>query len=200
METVNNASIAKRLAKQVWGDVSSQKKIMPGAWYFSCASHGGYIVDLNLFPQFEDYRCVPLYRNEWVRTSENHFAILEEDCNFALFEYSYRYHKKFKREDFKKYEENLVELLKEWNSEWYSKYNYYQEVLDQAFVKLVDNLKGREYEDVRATALGLRTLYDLHLNQKIEDMKPSLRMCLRDAGFIFYDKGYLPKVPQIGQE
>ena len=41
----SNASIARRLASQTWGPVQFQRKAGPGIWFFSTASHGGYVVD-----------------------------------------------------------------------------------------------------------------------------------------------------------
>lgn len=88
-----NAQIARRLASQIWGDVQVQKYVREGIWSFSTSGHGGYILDLDCYPEFYD-KFIQFYQFVRVRKdvlngrrSEQHFAAFEEDCDFAVLEY-----------------------------------------------------------------------------------------------------------------
>ena len=88
---VSDLSIMKRLARQVWGMINHQKKIMDGVYWFDCAGHGGYIIDNEKFPKLKEYE-----RTVYIREGsskyypcEQRFSPMEEDCAWAVAEYLY---------------------------------------------------------------------------------------------------------------
>ena len=89
MHTNNSAAIARRLADQLWHEVQKQEKIAPGIWWFSCAGHGGIIVDIDVHPLAEPWKTQVLYRYKWYYPDEQHFAAFEEDCDGPIAEWLY---------------------------------------------------------------------------------------------------------------
>jgi hypothetical protein len=129
-----NGNIARTMAKQSWGDVNRQRKILDGIWDFGCSGHGGYIVDINLFPKCEPWKDIVYfnYNKGTYYPSKQHFAIFEEDCNWAILEYLYpeiakkKYNNKnnwtenfyIKYPKFEDYFNNgVIACLQRWNSE-----------------------------------------------------------------------------------
>jgi hypothetical protein len=88
---MKDLSVMKRLASQQWGEVNRQKKILDGVYWFGCSGHGGYVVDTDKFPKAEDFEVDVFirYGSSKYRPSEQHFAIFEEDCDWAVIEYLY---------------------------------------------------------------------------------------------------------------
>ena len=135
-----NAHIARRLATQIWGDVHSQKYVREGIWSFSTCSHGGYILDLDCYPEFYDKfkqfcQFVRVSKEAHSgRRSEQHFAAFEEDCDFAVLEYvlldlmapmfaNNRNVLDSEYEEFyNEYRSSLLRSLEMWNKEWLLKY------------------------------------------------------------------------------
>lgn len=130
----NNVQIARKLANQSWGRILTQKKLLEGIWYFDCEGHGGYVVDTNIYPQFNQFYTPVFVRKNsiGIMLSEQHFAIFEEDCNYAIVEYvlfeqlaeilyeAFAFNRKYKTfNDFKvEYKKSLLESLKKWNNDW----------------------------------------------------------------------------------
>jgi len=86
-------NVARKLANQLWGDVDTQEKVLDGIWHFSCTSHSGYILDLDVYPQYEDI--FERFRKHVQKSmgsdkymySEQHFVAFEEDCDYAVLEF-----------------------------------------------------------------------------------------------------------------
>jgi len=83
--------IARRLASQTWGDVQKQSKLGDGIWLFHTVGHGGYIVDTVRHPELSKYNSIVETRKESgkYRTSEQGFAAFEEDCMYAIVEWTH---------------------------------------------------------------------------------------------------------------
>lgn len=88
---MEDLSVMRRMASHLWGEINYQEKVADGAYWFGCAGHGGYIVDVNKYPKLKDMqeRIYISYNSSKYRPNEQHFAPLEEDCNWALLEYLY---------------------------------------------------------------------------------------------------------------
>ena len=126
----SNVSIARRLASQTWGPVQFQRKAGPGIWFFSTASHGGYVVDTDIRPVFKGCETDVLIRagGHYLYPNEQHFAVFEEDCEYAKVEWLCPdIFKKMYRSDntglpFDEWVTNrqaeLRRSLEQWNSEW----------------------------------------------------------------------------------
>lgn len=84
-----NSAIARRLAAQTWGEVQYQRKLGPGIWLFETAGHGGYVVDTDIRPVFRGEEADVLIRanGHYLNLSEQHFAVFEEDCEYAKVEW-----------------------------------------------------------------------------------------------------------------
>lgn len=82
---VNDATIARRMASQFWGEVQRQKKLLDGIWTFSTAGHGGFIVDVDKYPELAEYKSTVYInaKSNYYYPSEQHFAAFEEDCEYA---------------------------------------------------------------------------------------------------------------------
>lgn len=140
----NRGRYARKLASQMWGEVQHQKKIVDGIWWFDTASHGGYIVDTEVYRQFAHMNQLVLRtkNSHYGLIDEQGFAPFEEDCDAMLIEYMFSsaiapdYYQNYKRnvreklEDIMGYEEFLKEFrekrlncLKHWRPEWVSRYN-----------------------------------------------------------------------------
>lgn len=88
MTSSKPVNCARRLAGQ-WGEVQRQHKLADGIWEFSCSGHGGIVVDLDVYPEFSEWRdFVPLRNSGEGRfrgyQHEQHFAAFEEDCDWAI--------------------------------------------------------------------------------------------------------------------
>lgn len=133
---IRNSTIARRLASQMWGEVQRQKSQIPGVWWFETASHGGYVVDVDLYPELKEFTQTVYVRKGKFSyyPQEQHFAPFEEDCDYAIVEYfmfDKIIHKLYKEyllcqkqtlsfEQFsKQYKERLEASLQEWNADWF---------------------------------------------------------------------------------
>lgn len=83
--------VARRLASQMWGQPDHQRKLADGIWFFSTPSHGGIVVDADVWPAILQVREVSevLVRadSKWKAIDEQHFVALEEDCDAAIAEW-----------------------------------------------------------------------------------------------------------------
>lgn len=86
---IQNSSIARRLASQMWGEVQSQQKLAPGIWLFDTAGHGGYVVDTNIRQELKGCETIVCTRSGGCkyRPDEQHFAQFEEDCEASKVEW-----------------------------------------------------------------------------------------------------------------
>lgn len=84
-----NASIAKRLAAQLWGPPDRQRKLADGIWEFSTPSHGGIVVDTDIRTELKPYNTQVTRNRNYVYYSEQHFAAFEEDCMAPIVEWVY---------------------------------------------------------------------------------------------------------------
>lgn len=127
----SNAVIARRFAKQMWGTVQGQKKLINGVWEYYTAGHGGIIVDTNEWPLLKEYNTIVFTRvnaNTYY-LSEQHFAAFEEDCDWAIPVYLYKeiamakfINSDYTEEFYKKYptvekfiENSVIPSIKQWN-------------------------------------------------------------------------------------
>ena len=188
----NNSQLARRLAIQLWGEVNVQKQVMKGAWWFSCSGHGGYIVDLDLHPQFVNFYRELTYKTKYMRPSEQHFAALEEDCDFALFEYSYVeiFMKDLSIEKRDDYIKRVANLIGEYNTDWYK---IHKDVLGHPseYEYIAVNSDGYDWKYPKVVAAGLVTLYKLYIGTPIEEIPSVVRYYLRISGFVFQTTGVL---------
>lgn len=88
----NNATIARRLAAQSWGQPDRQEKLAEGIWKFDTPGHGGIVIDVCVCPepmQFKKFNDVVYIRNNSnrYRILEQHFAAFEEDCEAQIVEW-----------------------------------------------------------------------------------------------------------------
>lgn len=128
---MNNLTIARRLASQMWGKPDHQHRLVDGIWKFSTPSHGGIIVDIEVRPLLREYRTeVTRYKNH-AMNHEQHFAAFEEDCDAAIVEWIYGnefHNKRFRsryrsnpelsdKEFFEKRLQIIKEILKRWHPE-----------------------------------------------------------------------------------
>lgn len=192
LESKKNSQLARRLATQLWGEVNWQKKFMEGAWCFSCSGHGGYIVDLDLHPQFAKFYSELTYKTKYMRPAEQHFAALEEDCDFALFEYSYIevFMKDFpidKRDD---YINRLANVINEFHADWYK---IHKDVLGHPneYEYIAENYVGYNWKYPKVVAAGLVTLYKFYIGTPIEKIPPMVKRYLQDSGFVLQTTGVL---------
>ena len=183
---------ARRLAYQLWGEVNVQKKVMKGAWYFSCSGHGGYIVDLDSHPQFAKFYRELTYKTKYMRPSEQHFAALEEDCDFALFEYSYIevFMKDLPIEKRDDYIKSLASTIGEYYADWYK---IHKDVLGHPneYEYIAENSACHYWKYPKVVAAGLVTLYKMYIGTPIEEIPPIVRCYLRDSGFVLQTTGTL---------
>ncbi|MFW6288126.1 MAG: DUF7007 domain-containing protein, partial [bacterium] len=99
-----------------------------GVYWFETAGHGGYIVDIELYPKLEEFHRIVTIRqgSSKYRPSEQHFAPLEEDCNWALVEYLYpdvlknAYYKGSNQEKYTLEDRVIIvrESVERWNPEY----------------------------------------------------------------------------------
>ena len=131
-----NATIARRLASQMWGEVQTQLKVADGIWSYTTAGHGGFIVDIYLHPELAEYKSV-VYRdrrtNEYF-PSEQHFAPFEEDCEYAKVIWLYPYvlkklsknYSKVDKTNFEKWQQEQLgyakRSLEQWNPDFLQKH------------------------------------------------------------------------------
>lgn len=125
-----SATIARRLAAQMWGPVQRQKKVGPGIWTYTTAGHGGYVVDTDIRPQFKGDETIVFIRDgsNYYHPNEQHFAAYEEDCEAAKVEWLcpdiFRrlitlYEPNCPYEEWVRHRfELLRRSLEQWNSEW----------------------------------------------------------------------------------
>lgn len=89
----DTATVARRLASQMWGEVQGQLKVDDGIWSFHTAGHGGFVVDTEVHPELKEYNTT-VYINAKSNSyypSEQHFAPFEEDCEYAKVIWLYPY-------------------------------------------------------------------------------------------------------------
>lgn len=88
---VSDLAIMRRLARQKWGGINSQRKVANGVYWFDCEGHGGYVVDFEKYPKVKDFKEIveTRYNSGSYYTCEQRFAVLEEDCDWAVLEYLY---------------------------------------------------------------------------------------------------------------
>lgn len=188
----SNSQCARRLATQLWGEVNRQKKVMEGAWWYSCSGHGGYIVDLDLHPQFAKFYRELTYKTKYIRPSEQHFAALEEDCDYVLFEYSYVdvFMRDLPIEERDDYIKRLADLIDEYHGDWYK---IHKDVLGHPneYEYIAENSVGYNWEYPKVVAAGLVTLYKLYIGTPIEKIPSVVRYYLRISGFVFQTTGIL---------
>lgn len=188
----SNSQCARRLATQLWGEVNRQKKVMEGAWWYSCSGHGGYIVDLDLHPQFAKFYRELTYKTKYIRPSEQHFAALEEDCDYVLFEYSYVdvFMRDLPIEERDDYIKRLADLIDEYHGDWYK---IHKDVLGHLneYEYIAENSNGYDWEYPKVVAAGLVTLYKLYIGTPIEKIPSVIRYYLRISGFVFQTTGIL---------
>lgn len=187
-----NSQCARRLATQLWGEVNGQKKVMEGAWWYSCSGHGGYIVDLDLHPQFAKFYRELTYKTKYIRPSEQHFAALEEDCDYALFEYSYVdvFMRDLPIEERDDYIKRVADLIDEYHGDWYK---IHKDVLGHPnkYEYIAENSIGYNWKYSKVVAAGLVTLYRLYIGTPIENIPSVVRYYLRTSGFVFKTTGVL---------
>lgn len=197
MNKNENRTIARRLAAQMWGEINGQKKVAEGAWYFTCVSHGGYIVDLAIHPQFALWEEEVLYRKKYIRTSEQHFAALEEDCNWAIFDALYAGIAGVSLiEPSKDIKEKVTSYVREWNPDWYAA----EQKVKPCEIFQLSRLIGMEnpnYINLDAVAKGLLTLYYYCVGKNVEDLSSHIRFYLRANNFILPKNGPLLKKPEF---
>lgn len=182
-------NIAKRLARQLWGEINEQKKVMKGVWYFSCSGHGGYVVDLNIHPQFS-FKMTQVIKRGYIYASEQHFAVLEEDCDWALFELEYYSHLNTNLD-----KKKIQDYVNTWNPDWCSAC---KKVDARRVNELSKMLYDRdEYVDTQIVANGLLALYEYYLGTPIEEIPPFVRLKLRDNCFVFGREGTLKSEPEL---
>lgn len=83
-----NASIAKRLASQMWGAPDHQCKLADGIWEFSTPRHGGIVVDTDIRTELKPYD-TKVSKGKYIYYAEQHFAAFEEDCMAPIVEWVY---------------------------------------------------------------------------------------------------------------
>lgn len=112
--------VARKLAKQQWGEVQRQEKYGEGVWWFDCCAHGGYIVDTDIYEFLREF-------NEFIYCGKNgrygyaeeqHFAAFEEDCdfniiNYVLFDKIGKKLYKYRKNEAQSFEEFKKEILRE---------------------------------------------------------------------------------------
>lgn len=132
-----NRNIAKRLARQQWGQINSEEKVVEGCWWFSCASHGGFIVDINkveLPVEVADtFSTIVKKRanSKKYRPHEQHFAVFEEDSAYVILLY---YNKEIAREWY---------MADRWLPAFYDRFltfNEYFEFIEEKMEKNFENL------------------------------------------------------------
>lgn len=114
MKTRNDL-IARKLARQKWGEVQRQEKYGEGIWWFDCCAHGGYIIDTDVYKFLKDFNeFVYCRRNgRYGYTEEQHFAAFEEDCDFNIINYVLFDEVGKKLYKYRKNEEQSFEIFKE---------------------------------------------------------------------------------------
>lgn len=196
----NKANTARRLASQRWGEVNAQKKVMSGVWWFSCSGHGGYVVDLCEHPGFAmHYSFVETRLNSGQGyTDEQHYAILEEDCNAVMFDYLYYDYLEISKKRLSSgSKEDLRHSLQRWNATWLAAYDKARECSTENIYGLDYIIESLEIHSPMAytTAKGVLTLY-YYWRILEEEPDEKSRFWLRNAGFVFRS-GILPSIPQL---
>lgn len=122
------ASIARRYAKILWGEVNHQNKLAEGVWLFDCSGHGGIIVDTDIHPSMfrgEGADQIPTKEDSGLLDlAEQHFAAYEEDCEAAKVEWLIpavrkKLYKHFQTEKpFEDWWEERVQVLRDSLEQW----------------------------------------------------------------------------------
>ena len=79
---------ARQLAEEEWGrgGTDSHPTNRPGAYYFSCSAHGGFVIDTRTLTDTE-FLCISKYVQPHFRPPFPRVFLLEEDCNWCLAPY-----------------------------------------------------------------------------------------------------------------
>ena len=108
MTTVNattaNATTARKLARQLWGEVQQQTKLADGIWEYQTAGHGGIIVDNDVYPVMKKWNTPVSIKvnSRYGYSNEQHFSAFEEDAEWAIVGYLL-YDKIVNKKNYKRY-------------------------------------------------------------------------------------------------